>query len=266
MMRLIDTHCHLFMADYASDIDAVIERAKGYHVHQMIVAGIDARTSQQAVQLADSHKEVYAAVGLHPNSSVNNIEEELKAIHQMLSHPKVVAVGEIGLDYYRDFVPISEQKDRLRRQLEMAEESGLPLILHNRNAIVDLFPIVSEWVQHQRSNNHPTDFRYGVFHSFSETAEIAQQIVALGFLIGISGVITYPNAPKITDVVRAVSLEHLLIETDAPYLCPQPCRGKRNEPANLIYTLQKLSYVLEIAPEAVADATTQNAQLLFGIG
>lgn len=254
------------MDEYASDLEAVIERAKRNQVRQMIVAGIDAQTSLQAIHLAELYEGISVAVGLHPNSRVANVEIELNAIHKLTIHPKVVAIGEIGLDYYRDDVSVGDQQYRLQTQLSFAAERQLPVIIHNRNAFHDIYPLVCEWVK-QRQAGHPLpDARLGVFHSFSEDSFAAQKVVELGFFLGVSGVITFPNARKIVEVVRSVRLESLLIETDAPYLCPQPCRGKRNEPANLIYTLQKLAEVLEAAQEKVASATTQNAQILFGIG
>lgn len=265
-MALIDTHCHLYLAEFAADLAAVLERAVHNQVQAMIVVGIDAETSRQAVQMAQQYESVYAAVGIHPNSQVKEIEVELSLIQSWLSHPKVVAVGEIGLDYYREFVSVSDQKYRLQRQLEYAAEAGLPVILHNRHAIDDLMSIVSEWAEAQSIKFQNDKYRLGVFHSFSEDDQVALQLIQMGFLIGVSGVVTFTNARKIKDVVRIIPLTHLLIETDAPYLSPHPFRGKRNEPAHLIYTLQEIAKLRELSAASVADATTKNAQTLFGIG
>lgn len=265
MTFVIDTHCHLYLTEFAADLQVVITRARDHQVGSILVVGIDAETSRQAIQLSEDYEEVYAAVGIHPNSQVLDVDQELKTIASWVSHPKVVAIGEIGLDYYRQYVPIDEQMYRLQCQLNLALEENLPVIIHNRNAVEDLFPIVSKWVEKNQAKTRSNFLHCGVFHSFSEDEQWAQKIVALGFFIGISGVITFPNLRKIKDVVRTVPLSHLLIETDAPYLSPVPFRGKRNEPSYLLYTLQGISTVLGISAEVIANTTTQNAQTLFGI-
>ncbi len=265
-MVLIDTHCHLYLPEFAADLAAVLERAVHNQVQAMIVVGIDAETSRQAVQMAQQYESVYAAVGIHPNSQVQEIEVELSLIQSWLSHPKVVAVGEIGLDYYRKFVSVSDQKYRLQRQLEYAAEAGLPVILHNRHATDDLMSIISEWAKAQSTKFQSDKHRLGVFHSFSEDDQVALQMIQMGFLIGVSGVVTFANAHKIKDAVRSLPLSHLLIETDAPYLCPHPFRGKRNEPAYLTYTLREIATLQGISEDTVAEATTKNAQTVFGIG
>ncbi len=265
-MVIVDTHCHLFLSEYDLDLEVVLERAATNQVRWMIVAAIDARTSCEAVRMAEQYEMLYAAVGIHPNSLVENIEDELSLIRSLVAHPKVVAIGEIGLDYYRTYVSPTDQKYRLSKQLEIASESKLPLILHNRDAIHDLYPLVCEWAK--QVSRFPED-RFtscGVFHSFSEDDKWARQVVEMGFYIGISGVVTFPKAYKIKDVVRSISLNRLLVETDAPYLCPQPCRGKRNEPANIVYTVQEIANLSNVSVETVADTTTKNAQTLFGIG
>lgn len=265
MVALIDTHCHIYLPDFASDLQAVLSRAKEHQVGALIVAGIDAQTSEQAIQLAEKYAEVYAAIGIHPNSQVSDVDQELKEIESWVSHPKIVAIGEIGLDYYREVVPIAEQKYRLQCQLDLATRKKLPVIIHNRNAMEELFPLVSTWIEKERESAPMKLSAHGVFHSFSEDEQWAQKIINLGFFIGISGVITFPNGRKIKDVVKAVPLSCLLLETDAPYLSPVPYRGKRNEPAYLSYTLQELAKVLGVTPEVIAKATTRNAQTLFGI-
>jgi TatD DNase family protein len=263
-MVLIDTHCHLFLREFATDLEVVLSRALENRVEAILVVGIDAKTSQQAIQMAERYDGIYAAIGIHPNSQVVDIDDELKKIKPWLFHPKVVAVGEIGLDYYREHVSASDQKYRLLRQLDFASEAGLPVIIHNRNAVEDLFPLMSKWVEEKQTNSQMAKSCYGVFHSFSEDEHWARHIVNLGFFIGISGVITFPNARKIKDVVRAIPVANFLVETDAPYLSPQPFRGKRNEPSYLRYTLQGMASLLQIAPEALANTTTFNAQTLFG--
>jgi len=247
-------------------MEAVLQRAADNQVNTVIVVGIDALTSQQAVQMADKYESVFAAVGIHPNSEVIDIEGELKQIESWLDHPKVVAIGEIGLDYYWETVSPEEQKYRLSRQLRIASDLGLPIIVHNRNAMPDLYPLVAEWSKDRAGQSYASGKLLGVFHSFSEDHPWAEKLVDIGFLIGVSGVITFPNARKIKNVVRSISLTQLLLETDAPYLCPQPFRGKRNEPAYLVYVLREVASILSASEETVAETTTKNAQTLFGIG
>ncbi|MCX8061604.1 MAG: TatD family hydrolase [Anaerolineales bacterium] len=265
MTALIDTHCHLYLQDFSADLPAVLERAGNCQIVAMVVAGIDAKTSEQAVQLAEQYNEIYVAVGIHPNSQVVDIDQELSRIETLVTHPKVVAIGEIGLDYYRKFVPAAEQNYRLQCQLDLAMKVKLPVIIHNRNAIEDLVPLVSRWAEIGRMNSRSDLLPYGVFHSFSEDEQWAQKIHNMGFLIGVSGVITFPNARKIKEVVRSVPLSSLLLETDAPYLSPHPFRGKRNEPSYITYTLKEIASILGISHEVIAKTTTQNAQTLFGI-
>lgn len=264
-MALIDTHCHLYLPEFEADIAEVVRRAIDHQITGMIVIGIDAETSRQAIHLAEEYKEIYAAVGIHPNSQVMNIDEELRQIQELLFHPKVVAVGEIGLDTYREYVSLAEQKTRLQRQLELASQAGLPVIIHNRNAIEELYPILKKWTETQTAIPQANQKKIGVLHSFSEDVRWAQRVIDLGFSIGISGVVTFPKAQKLKEVVMTVPQQFLLLETDAPYLSPQPRRGKRNEPAYLIYTLQEIVNLTGDSMESLANVTTLNAQNLFGI-
>lgn len=264
-MMLIDTHCHLYLPEFEADLATVVGRAIDSQVRGMIVVGIDAKTSREAIRLAEQYKEIYAAVGIHPNSQVLNIEEELRQIQELLFHPKVLAVGEIGLDTYREYVPLSEQKNRLQRQLELASEAKLPVIIHNRNAIEELYPILTKWTESQMTISPANSKRIGVLHSFSEDVRWALRMIDLGFSIGISGIVTFPKAHKVKEVVMAIPQQFLLLETDAPYLSPQPRRGKRNEPGYLVYTLQEMVNLMGSSIESLANMTTINAQNLFGI-
>jgi|YNPMSStandDraft_2_1061718.scaffolds.fasta_scaffold01270_5 TatD DNase family protein len=264
-MVLIDTHCHLYLPEFKADLAEVIGRAIDNQVTGMIVVGIDAETSRQTIHLAELYTEIYAAVGIHPNSQVLNIDEELRQIQELLFHPKVLAVGEIGLDTYRGYVSLAEQKTRLQRQLELASEAGLPVIIHNRNAIEEMYPILKKWAEAQTTVLQANKKRIGVLHSFSEDVGWAQRMIDLGFSIGISGVVTFPKAHKVKEVVMGVPPQFLLLETDAPYLSPQPQRGKRNEPAYLNYTLQEMVNLTGNSMESLANVTTFNAQNLFGI-
>lgn len=264
-MMLIDTHCHLYLPEFEVDLAKVIGHAIDNQVGRMIVVGIDARTSHQAIHLAEAYQEIYAAVGIHPNSQVLDIDEELRQIQELLFHPKVIAVGEIGLDIYREYVSLAEQKTRLQHQLELASEADLPVIIHNRNAIEELYPILAKWAEAQIAMPQSERKQIGVLHSFSEDVRWAQRMMDLGFSIGISGVVTFPKAHRVKEVVMAVPQQVLLLETDAPYLSPQPQRGKRNEPAYLIHTLQEMVNIMGSSMESLAHVTTSNAQNLFGI-
>jgi|DewCreStandDraft_5_1066085.scaffolds.fasta_scaffold37488_1 TatD DNase family protein len=264
-MMLIDTHSHLYLPEFETDLEDVIRRAIDHRVEGMIVVGIDAKTSRQAIRLAEDYPQLYAAVGVHPNSQIGDIEEELEQIKELLPHPKVVAVGEIGLDTYREYVSLADQKVRLQRQLELASEADLPVIIHNRNAMVELYSILTEFVEKKAVNPQVGRKPLGVLHSFSEDVEWAKRVIDLGFFIGVSGVVTFPNAQIIKEVVKAIPQQYLLLETDAPYLSPQPKRGKRNEPAYLVYTLQEMVNLTGSSVDFLANQVTSNAQNLFGI-
>ena len=262
---LIDTHCHLYFDSYDGDRQAVLTRAGAADVERILAPGIDLVSSRAAVDLAEAHPPVYAAVGVHPNSALTWEPGTLEALRDLLEHDKVVAVGEMGLDYYRDRAPKSIQRRVFRDQLALAGEARLPVILHVRNAspedracIDDLLAILEEM--------RPTllEDRPGVVHSFSGNLDEALKLVELGFFIGITGPVTYPNADGLRRVVGAVPLEHLVIETDGPFLTPQPRRGQRNEPAYVAYVAEKIAETRRVSPKLVAGETTQNAKRLFG--
>jgi TatD DNase family protein len=262
---LIDTHCHLYFDSYDGDRQAVLTRAGAADVERILAPGIDLASSRAAVDLAEAHPPVYAAVGVHPNSALTWEPGTLDGLHDLLAHDKVVAVGEMGLDYYRDRAPKSIQRRVFRDQLALAGEARLPVILHVRNAspedracIDDLLAILEE-MRSELLEEHP-----GVVHSFSGNLDEALKLVAFGFFIGITGPVTYPNADGLRRVVDAVPLEHLLIETDGPFLTPQPRRGRRNEPAYVAYVAEKIAETRRVSPKFVADETTQNAKRLFG--
>ena len=236
----------------------------------MLDPGIDLPSSREAIQIADSFREVYAAVGVHPNSATTWTVETESALRRLAAHSKVVAIGEIGLDYYRDRAPKSLQQDVFRRQLALAGELGLPVIIHSRNlsqverqATEDMLSILSEWRDQlgrakSRIAEHP-----GVLHSFSDNLESAKRAIELGFFIGITGPVTFKNAVELQGIVAAVPLEHLLIETDAPFLTPHPYRGQRNEPAYVGQVAGKIAHIHQVPLETVADVTTRNAERLF---
>ncbi len=263
MTGIIDTHCHLYWESLFHEVDAVIQRAVEHDVTEFVVPGIDIKTSQAAIQLAEDHPMIYAAVGIHPNSEVEVTEELFDQLEELLSHPKVVAVGEIGLDYYRNKSTKETQKMLLQRQLDIAINFNLPIILHNREAIEDLFQVINERKNDlaPARNGKPN----GVFHAFSEDLQWAKQVTQMGFYIGVGGMITYPKANNLREVVRSIPHENILVETDAPFLPPQPFRGKRNEPAYLSIIVNELSKELNLDRNILVEITHQNSNRLFGI-
>ena len=266
MWRLVDTHCHLDFERFADDREAVLARAAEAGVWRMVTLGVEVASSRRAVSLAEQHAAVYAAVGVHPNEAAHAWEGEatLNTLRILAGHPKVVAIGEIGLDYYRDHTPPALQREVLRAQLTLAAELGLPVSLHNREATADLLDILTDWAAGLRAQRHPLADRPGVWHAFSGDAASAERAMALGFFLGIGGPITFKNATERRAVVAVLPLEHLVLETDAPFLAPHPYRGRRNEPAYVRFVAEKIAEIQGRPVAEVARQTTRNAQALFG--
>ncbi|MEA3352169.1 MAG: TatD family hydrolase [Chloroflexota bacterium] len=264
-MRLIDTHCHLYFDSYDGDRSDILTRAGHAGVERILAPGIDTDSSRAAIELAKTYSGVCAAVGVHPNSALTWQPGALVTLTELAHHPAVVAIGEIGLDYYRDRAPQSIQKNVFREQLTLAGQVNLPVIIHTRNAgsedracITDLLNILTEM------RPDLLDDRPGVVHSFSGNEAEAMQLLEMGFFIGITGPVTFRNAHHLRRVVASVPLERLLIETDGPFLTPHPHRGKRNEPAYVYYVAEKIAEVLDLPLTSVGQATTENAKRLFG--
>jgi len=254
-MHLIDTHTHLDFSQFDADRDDVIRRALEVDVKQMLTIGVDVPTSLNAVRLAEKYDSVYAAVGIHPHDAETATEEAVAEIEKNLSHKKVVAVGEIGLDYYRDYSPHDVQKEVFRRLLRIAKEHNKPVIVHTREAWGDVMAILEdEWSPGMR----------GVMHCFSGDATRAAELIEMGFYISFTGVVTFKNSTA-ADVLADVPIERLLLETDCPYMAPVPHRGKRNEPAYVRFIAQKAAQVKNISVETVAEVTTENAAALFDL-
>ncbi len=255
-MRLFDAHCHLNDRKFDHDREETIQRCHDGGVEKMMCASDDLEESAHAVRIAESHKNIYAAIGIHPHNASAMDEEALLTLELMAKSPKVKAIGEIGLDYYRDLSPRDVQKECFIAQIELAKKLKLPIVVHDRDANGDVFDIL-------RANDA---FVNGLqMHSYSGSPELARQYVRLGAYISMSGPVTYKNAPVKREVVRAVPLDHLLIETDAPYLTPQAKRGMRNEPTYVGYVCEKIAELKAIAVEEVAEVTYQNACKLFGV-
>ena len=254
---LIDTHTHLDDARYNDDRDAVIARAREAGVEAFVTIGCDLATSQAAVQLADGHPFVYASIGVHPHE-VRHIGDGWYDEFRRLAHnKKVVAYGEIGLDYHYNHSSPKEQRDRFREQIQLARELALPVIIHTREAQEDTIAILKE--------EQASDIG-GVFHCFSGDAWLAKDALEMGFYLSFSGILTFQNAAMLREIATTVPLDRLLIETDCPYLTPTPHRGKRNEPAYVTQVAKQLAVLHPtLSEEDIGRMTTENARRLFKI-
>lgn len=253
MPEFVDTHCHLNLDQFASDCELVISQAMAVGVKSIIIPGIDIQTSQAAIDLAEKYDGVYAAIGFHPSEANNATPKELSRLKKMASAPKVVAVGEIGLDFYHDSNPSEGmQKEAFLAQLSMAYELDLPVILHSREALQQVMCIL---------NTSKTIG--GVFHAFEGDVKAANQAVSMGFMIGIGGPVTYTNAIDKQILAKECPLGSLVLETDAPYLAPKPHRQERNQPAWLPIIAEKVAELRQEPVEFIAQQTSQNARILF---
>jgi TatD DNase family protein len=260
---LVDTHCHLDFNTFDPDRDDVLSRARQAGVNSIINPGIDVDTSQAAVRYSEYYSGVFAAVGIHPNESAVWNESTIAQLHDLAGHSGVVAIGEIGLDYYREQVDHEIQKKVFRDQLALAASLNLPVIVHNRKSSDDLFVILSEWCAYLRSTNSSLAKRPGVLHSFEGDYTTADKFIKLNFFIGVGGPVTYKNARHRQALVAGLPLERILLETDAPFLTPQPYRGRRNEPANIRIIAEQIASLKAVPLEDLAIATTKNAAYLF---
>jgi len=253
---LVDTHAHLHDPAFDEDRLAVIARARAAGVAGFLTIGTDVATSDAAVALAAAEPDVYAAVGIHPHDASTADEAALARIAALARAPRVVAVGEIGLDYYRDHSPRPIQRTALVAHLQLARAVRKPVLLHCREAHADLLDICGA---------EEVDAVGGILHCFSGDLTVARRGIDLGLLISIAGPVTYPSARRLAEVVRALPLDRLVIETDCPYLPPQPWRGQRNEPAYLPVTAARVAELLGVSTVTVAAATTENASRLLAL-
>ncbi len=252
----IDTHAHLNYPDILSNVDDVIHRAEDAGIERIIVPATDYNSSLEIIELIQKHKILYGAIGIHPTELTGFNEKQLHEINELAVSDKICAIGEIGLDYYRKPYDKTLQQYVLKAQLQIAVNRNLPVILHNRESSEDLMEIVSEF----------SEGLTGQFHSFSGNEEMSKKCIELGFYISFTGNLTYkPNAQTLTayNIVKETSLEHMLLETDTPYLPPVPFRGKRNEPSYVVYTARKIAELKGISVEEVGKQTTLNAKKLF---
>ncbi len=257
MPVLTDTHCHLDLDQFDEDRDAVIQRAVEAGLTRILVPALDLSSSRAAVALAEREEIVYAAVGVHPNSGTSWDASTRDQLRKLAGHPKVVAIGEIGLDFYRDRTPKPLQRKVFREQLSLAAELGLPVIIHDREAHDEVIPTLIDW-------QPDLGEKPGVLHSYSGNIMQAEEVISVGYHLGVTGPVTFKNGADMQEVARLVPADRLLIETDAPYLTPHPYRGKRNEPAHVQYVAEKIASLRGVSLDAVGALTSQNAVKLFG--
>ncbi len=251
---LIDTHAHLQDRKFKKDLDQVMERAAQAGVEKIICIGYDYDSSRETVELARKYEQVYAVVGVHPHDSSSVTDDILTRLHQLAKDPKVVAIGEMGLDFYRDLSPREDQRQAFRSQIKLARELYKPVVIHDRDAHQEVLDIVK---QEKAGKNG------GIMHCYSGHLPLAVEFMKEGFHISFAGPISYKNARKSAEVAGRVAADRLLIETDCPYLTPEPLRGKRNEPAYIKYVAEKLASIRNKTVEEIAYLTSRNAREVY---
>ncbi|MEG0592394.1 MAG: TatD family hydrolase [Coprobacillus sp.] len=248
-----NTHTHLNSDELYYQRDVFIKNALDNGIEYIVVAGYDLPSSIRAVEIAQEYPFIYATVGISPNDCKDITDADLKEIETLLQNPRVVALGEIGLDYYWDEVPHNVQKDIFTKQISIAKKYDKPVVIHARDAYEDTYDILKQ-AAHR-----------GIMHCYSGSVEMAKRYIDIGFEISLAGPVTFKNAKTPKDVARIIGIDHLMIETDCPYLTPHPFRGKLNEPANVVYIAQEIAKLKNMEIEDVARITTFNAKELFGI-
>ena len=246
-----NTHSHLNSEQLYPNRDLYIKNALGVGVENITIVGYDIETSKKAISIAHEYDFIYATVGIGPNDCLESNEEDLRIIEELAHDDKVVAIGEIGLDYYWDDVPPDQQKEMFYKQIEIAKRVDKPIVIHCRDAYKDMYDILEE-------TKH-----YGIMHCYSGSLEMAKRYISLGYMISLAGTVTFKNAKTPKKVAEGVDLKYLLIETDDPYLTPTPFRGKQNEPGHCIYVAKEIAKLKGISEEEVAKATTDNARRIF---
>jgi TatD DNase family protein len=253
----IDTHSHLFLPNFADDLDEVIERARQNKVSYIIVPATDIATSKQTLELADKYDLIYAAVGVHPHDTKEWNSSWINEIEDLAKHPKVVAIGEIGLDYYYDFSPKEKQFEAFKAQLDLAVKLKLPAVIHNRESDKDMMEIISSYCGN--------DLR-AQFHCFNSSLEDALEYIKMNHIVSFTGNITFKKSDELRSTLAGISLNNLLLETDSPFMTPEPHRGKRNEPANVKLVAEKMAQIHKVKTEDIAKITSFNAFRFFGMG
>lgn len=252
---LVDSHCHLDFPDLAANLDEILANMQQYGVSHALCIGVNIENFPKVRALAEDHPNIYASVGVHPDY-VDVLDPSVEELVEFAAHPKVVAIGETGLDYFRLQGDLEWQRERFRRHIRAARMARKPLIIHTREAVADTLRIMAE--------ENAAEIG-GIMHCFTENLDAAEQALAMNFHISFSGIVTFKNAIQVKEVARAVPLERILVETDAPYLAPMPHRGKINQPAYVKHVAEEIARLKNISLEEVAQQTTQNFFNLFGL-
>lgn len=247
---MIDTHCHIYH-EYYDDISLLIDKIKLAGVSKIIVNGCDMKSNLEVLDLVNKYDIVYGAIGFHPTELIDNEEESINFLNDHINDNKIVAIGEIGLDYHYEDTNKEKQQRLFKKQLEIASQFKKPVIIHSRDAIQDTYDIISNYTL------------TGSIHAYSGSLEMAREFIKLGFCLGIGGVCTYKNAKNIQNVIENISLAYILLETDSPYLTPVPFRGQTNTPCNIPVIAEKVAEIKNVSVSEVANATTSNANRLF---
>ena len=250
---IVDTHCHLYFEELNKDLDGVLSRANELGVNTFICVGTNINDSHESLTLAQKYKNIYATAGIHPHDSKDAAEDDLQELRKLLDNEKIVAVGEMGLDYFRNISNSDTQKIVFKDQLKLAEETNKPIVFHNREADEDIINILSDFPN-----------VIGVAHCFSSSYETAIKLIEMGFYISFSGNLTFKNS-HLPEVAKKLPLDRLLVETDSPFLSPVPFRGKTNEPGRTRYVVEKLAEIFDSDIDQIASITTANAKNLFNI-
>ncbi|WP_186575696.1 TatD family hydrolase [Aquibacillus kalidii] len=253
---LFDTHVHLNVSQFDEDREEVMRRAKEAGVEYMVIVGFDHETIPKAIKIAEENPSIYAAVGWHPVDAIDMTEKELTWLEELTDHPKVVALGEMGLDYHWDKSPKDVQKDVFRKQIRLARKVNMPIIVHNREATEDIIQILQE--------ENAAEIG-GIMHCYNDSVEYVQACLDMNFYISLGGPVTFKNATLPKEVAKVVPIDRLLIETDCPFLAPHPNRGKRNEPAYVSLVAEKIAELRGISIEELSQKTTENALRFFRI-
>ena len=251
-MQLIDTHCHIYYDNYKDKIESVLKRAQDNNVTKIICVGVDIESSEKSIELAEKYDMVYATAGYHPHESKDADTNYLNKLEQLLKHKKVVAVGEIGLDFFYNNSDKKTQIKIFNEQLELSKNLNMPCIIHNRNSDDDLFKTLEQ-----------RNIKNGVIHCFASNLEFAKKLINLNLNLSFTGLITF--AKELENVIKNIPLSKIMIETDSPYLTPTPNRGKTNEPYMVKYVAKKIAEIKNISIEEVASKTSRNAEIFFGL-
>ncbi len=255
-MNLFDSHCHLESESFRDDLPDVMQRMAQNGVARCILAGSDLETSRRIVAMCKAHENVFGVVGVHPHDAKGWMEDTAQALCDMQKEPRIVGIGEIGLDYFYDHSPREKQREVFVKQLLLANELGVPAVFHVRDAHGDMLQLL-------RANR--SKLPSGVLHCFSGSVESAREYLDMGFYISFAGPVTFKNASRLQEVARYCPEDRLLVETDSPYLAPVPVRGRRNEPAHVRYVAEMVAALRGVSPEALAQTAAQNTCRLFGI-